>query len=197
MPTTPSRSWRENPQRYRMEAGKCTGCGEIYFPPRRVCAECGAVSSKWSGRCDGCGAWNTISEDIPLSSGPAAKGLGGTRGKVLPLGDLATADAPPPRTASGIGELDRVLGGGLVPASAVLVGGDPGIGKSTLLLQVAAALAVALLTAACGGAEDGSAGVIELGDGFIDVRLKLGMMLAPMKGRIKESIEENIRTSLV
>ena len=106
-----------------------------------TCANCGAVHSKWSGRCDDCGQWNTISEDVPLTSGPKSKGLGAARGKAITLGDLSTEEAPPPRTLSGLPELDRVLGGGLVPSSAVLVGGDPGIGKSTLLLQAAAAFA--------------------------------------------------------
>lgn len=108
---------------------------------RFVCADCGATHSKWSGRCDACGAWNTISEEAPLSAGPGKKSLGAVRGKTVPLGDLASEDAPPPRRTSGLEELDRVLGGGLVDASAVLVGGDPGIGKSTLLLQAAASFA--------------------------------------------------------
>ena len=106
-----------------------------------TCSECGATHSKWSGRCDDCGAWNSISEDAPLSAGPKSKGLGATRGKVVALSDLNSEDAPLSRDMSGLGELDRVLGGGLVPASAILVGGDPGIGKSTLLLQAAAAFA--------------------------------------------------------
>ncbi len=106
------------------------------------CSACGASFSKWSGRCESCGEWNTISEDKGLSSGgPAKKSLGAMRGKRLELGDLATQEDPPPRTLSGVGELDRVLGGGLVAASAILVGGDPGIGKSTLLLQAAARFA--------------------------------------------------------
>ena len=99
------------------------------------------MHSKWSGRCDDCGAWNSISEDAPLSAGPKSKGLGANRGKVVTLSDLNSEDAPLSRDMSGLGELDRVLGGGLVPASAILVGGDPGIGKSTLLLQAAAAFA--------------------------------------------------------
>ncbi|ALI56338.1 DNA repair protein RadA [Celeribacter marinus] len=108
-----------------------------------VCSKCAAVTTKWSGRCDECGEWNTIAEEKPLStSGPTKKSLGGMRGKPVPLSDLSTKDAPPPRTSSGIAELDRVLGGGLVPASAILVGGDPGIGKSTLLLQAAAQFAL-------------------------------------------------------
>jgi DNA repair protein RadA/Sms len=104
------------------------------------CSACGAVFSKWSGRCEGCGEWNTIQKDEGISSGPA-KSLGGKRGTALQLTDLATQEAPPPRTQSGLQELDRVLGGGLVPGSAILVGGDPGIGKSTLLLQAAAQFA--------------------------------------------------------
>ncbi|WOI57321.1 DNA repair protein RadA [Palleronia sp. LCG004] len=110
--------------------------------PSFHCTACGASYTKWSGRCDACGAWNTIVEDAGLSSGgPASKSLGTKRGRGMVLSDLATEEAPPPRTQSGLGELDRVLGGGLVPGSAILVGGDPGIGKSTLLLQGAAAFA--------------------------------------------------------
>ncbi|MEP1169763.1 MAG: DNA repair protein RadA, partial [Alphaproteobacteria bacterium] len=96
---------------------------------------------KWSGRCDGCGEWNSISEEAPLSAGPSSKSLGAKRGRSVALTDLSTEEAPPPRTMSGVAELVRVLGGGLVAASAILVGGDPGIGKSTLLLQAAARFA--------------------------------------------------------
>ncbi|MFP1645718.1 DNA repair protein RadA [Pontitalea aquivivens] len=106
-----------------------------------TCTACGAAHKKWGGKCDACGAWNTIQEEAPLSTGPASKTLGAAKGRVIPLTTLATAEAPPPRTRSGMDELDRVLGGGLVPASAILVGGDPGIGKSTLLLQGAASFA--------------------------------------------------------
>ncbi|MBB96267.1 MAG: DNA repair protein RadA [Rhodobacteraceae bacterium] len=109
--------------------------------PSFTCSACGAVHSKWSGRCDSCGAWNTISETETLSRTPGKSGLGTARGRTLDLSDLGHDEAPPPRTASGIDELDRVLGGGLVEASAILVGGDPGIGKSTLLLQAAASFA--------------------------------------------------------
>ncbi len=108
---------------------------------RFVCSECGAVTTKWSGQCDSCGAWNSISEEAPLAQGPGKQALGGARGRKMRLTDLGQDEAPPPRAASGLGELDRVLGGGLVPASAILVGGDPGIGKSTLLLQAAASFA--------------------------------------------------------
>jgi len=102
---------------------------------RYVCQACGAAGPKWAGRCEACGEWNTIVEEVPRP-GPAA-----AKGRAVEFVPLAGSAEPPPRAAVGIAELDRVLGGGLVPASAVLVGGDPGIGKSTLLLQAAAALA--------------------------------------------------------
>jgi DNA repair protein RadA/Sms len=105
--------------------------------PAFTCTACGAVHRKWAGRCEACGAWNSIVEEAPLGAGPRVTG----KGKTIALTDLSTVEPPPPRAASGIGELDRVLGGGLVPASAILVGGDPGIGKSTLLLQAAASFA--------------------------------------------------------
>ncbi len=123
------------------------------------CTACGAVLSKWSGRCEACGEWNTIIEEAPLSSGPAAKSLGAKRGTPIALADLAAEEAPPPRTRSGLAELDRVLGGGLVPASAILVGGDPGIGKSTLLLQAAARFGVAGLNVIYVSGEEASAQV--------------------------------------
>jgi len=109
--------------------------------PSFTCSACNAAHTKWSGQCDACGAWNTIEEIKPLSSGPGGKSLGTLRGRALPLTDLATQAPEPPRTTAGVDELDRVLGGGLVKASALLVGGDPGIGKSTLLLQAAARFA--------------------------------------------------------
>ncbi len=103
-----------------------------------TCTACGEKHRKWAGKCDACGGWNTIIEEAPLSAGPKSMGA---KGRTIPLTDLATEEAPPPRASSGLEELDRVLGGGLVPASAILVGGDPGIGKSTLLLQATAAFA--------------------------------------------------------
>src|SRR5690349_4381398 len=108
---------------------------------RYVCQACGAVHPKWQGRCDACGEWNTLSEEAAPAArgpGPAAKAGGGRR---IEFVGLEGESAPPPRIPTGLAELDRVLGGGLVPASAVLVGGDPGIGKSTILLQAAARIA--------------------------------------------------------
>jgi DNA repair protein RadA/Sms len=106
---------------------------------RFVCQSCAAVTSKWAGHCETCDAWNTIVEETASPRpGPAGKAPAGRR---VALVGLAGTAEPPPRAPTSIAELDRVLGGGLVPASVVLVGGDPGIGKSTLLLQAAGALA--------------------------------------------------------
>ena len=110
---------------------------------RFVCTACGTLHQKWSGRCENCGEWNTIAEETPLSQGPSSRGLGAARGRKVALTALSATEAPPPRRGSGLAELDRALGGGLVPGSATLVGGDPGIGKSTLLLQAAARFAAA------------------------------------------------------
>ncbi len=111
-----------------------------------VCSECANESVRWLGRCPGCSAWNTFEERIvqPVQSAPtrpvavASKGPNQAR-VAIALKDLEQIDEP--RIASGYGELDRVLGGGIVPGSLVLIGGDPGIGKSTLLLQTACGLA--------------------------------------------------------
>jgi DNA repair protein RadA/Sms len=110
---------------------------------RFICQSCGAVTSKWSGRCESCGEWNTITEESAPAPGPAGGGLVARRGKgrLLEFTGLTGQTPQPPRYKSGIQEFDRVCGGGLVVGSALLIGGDPGIGKSTLLLQVAAALA--------------------------------------------------------
>tara|TARA_B110000208_G_scaffold159960_1_gene194865 strand:+ start:251 stop:1609 length:1359 start_codon:yes stop_codon:yes gene_type:complete len=105
-----------------------------------TCSKCGTAHTKWAGQCDSCKAWNTLADQGPLSAGPS-KTLGSKRGRAITLTDLATIEEAPPRTKVGVAELDRVLGGGLVQASALLVGGDPGIGKSTLLLQAAARFA--------------------------------------------------------
>jgi DNA repair protein RadA/Sms len=107
-----------------------------------VCQNCGALSSRWQGRCDACGEWNTLVEEIGtagVAAGPAARTV--RRGRVFELSPLSGETPQAPRVETGIAEFDRVTGGGFVVGSALLVGGDPGIGKSTLLLQAAAALA--------------------------------------------------------
>jgi len=106
---------------------------------RFVCQSCGAVYPRWIGRCDACGEWNSIVEEAAPEAVP--KGLGSGKGRRVTLTGLDSPATPPPRRPTGIAELDRVTGGGLVPGSALLVAGDPGIGKSTLLLQAAAVMA--------------------------------------------------------
>ena len=103
---------------------------------RFVCQDCGAVYPRWTGKCDSCGGWNTVTEEVTES---APKGLGTKPGRRIDFVSLEEKQAP--RLRSGIEEFDRVLGGGLVLGAAVLIGGDPGIGKSTLLLQVVTRLA--------------------------------------------------------
>ncbi|MET0666992.1 MAG: DNA repair protein RadA [Methyloceanibacter sp.] len=111
-----------------------------------VCQACGAVTSRWSGKCGSCGEWNSIIEEAAPAGSPALVAIKGGKGRLASgaragFETLRSATTDAPRLPTGISELDRVLGGGLVPGSAVLVGGDPGIGKSTLLLQAAASLA--------------------------------------------------------
>jgi DNA repair protein RadA/Sms len=106
-----------------------------------VCQACGAVTARWSGKCASCGEWNSIIEEQAPSGSPALVAIRGGKGRLAIFETLAAATIDAPRLPTGMTELDRVLGGGLVPGSAVLVGGDPGIGKSTLLLQAAAKLA--------------------------------------------------------
>ncbi|MFM8331726.1 MAG: DNA repair protein RadA [Candidatus Methylumidiphilus sp.] len=109
------------------------------------CAECGHAQSKWAGQCGGCGLWNTLAETLeeprPAASSRFAGFAGGGGGQQGRPVDLSTVEAEEvARGSSGLEELDRVLGGGLVSGSAILIGGDPGIGKSTLLLQMLAGL---------------------------------------------------------
>lgn len=103
-----------------------------------VCQTCGSVTNKWAGKCEACGQWNSIVEEIAPEATP--KGLGHGKGRKIILEDLEGVTPEAPRILSGIAEMDRMLCGGLVEGSAILIGGDPGIGKSTLLLQVVAAL---------------------------------------------------------
>src|SRR4051812_45505046 len=112
-----------------------------------LCNHCGSVHPKWMGKCPDCGTWDSLEEYKPPTP-DARKPSGLVRGSAtadlthgadaLTLTEIDANDAP--RTPTGIGEFDRILGGGIVPGSAVLVGGEPGIGKSTLLLQVASML---------------------------------------------------------
>src|SRR5207237_6937281 len=109
-----------------------------------LCNSCGSVHPKWMGKCPDCGTWDSLEEFKAPTADPRRPidrvTSDVTHGATpLPITEIDSEDAP--RTPTGVGEFDRILGGGIVPGSAVLVGGEPGIGKSTLLLQVAHMLA--------------------------------------------------------
>jgi DNA repair protein RadA/Sms len=109
---------------------------------RYVCQACGSVASKWMGQCPDCGGWNTLHQEAAASATPfGQKHSLKAGGRLIAMQPLDAAIELPQRLPTGFGELDRALGGGLVPGSAVLIGGDPGIGKSTLLLQAAGRMA--------------------------------------------------------
>lgn len=111
--------------------------------PKRiyVCNSCGSTFSKWAGQCEGCGEWNTLIEEASENSPTGLGKASNAKGNLIELSALKGEDEALPRMKSGIGEFDRVTGGGLVPGSAILIGGDPGIGKSTILLQSMSRLA--------------------------------------------------------
>ena len=106
-----------------------------------VCQNCGSTSPRWAGKCPACGEWNTLTEETDAIAPPGTGLSRRSSGRVIVLEGLKGSTQEAPRFSTGIGELDRVTGGGIVPGSALLIGGEPGIGKSTLLLQLAATLA--------------------------------------------------------
>ena len=111
--------------------------GAIY-----VCQSCGAVHGKWSGQCGACGQWNSIVEESRSAPPGALKPAATSRARGVQFESLQSDKPEPPRIVTGVGEFDRVCGGGVVPGSAILLGGDPGVGKSTLLLEVTARAAL-------------------------------------------------------
>ena len=106
-----------------------------------VCQSCGATATRWAGKCAACEAWNTLVEETDAGPPPGSGVTHKTKGRVVKLETLKGSTAESPRIPTGIAEMDRVTGGGIVPGSAILIGGEPGIGKSTLLLQLTAHLA--------------------------------------------------------
>jgi DNA repair protein RadA/Sms len=163
---------------------------------RYVCQSCGAAQLRWEGQCRSCGAWNTLVETVirePARKRPSLAGVVGGGVGAAPQSLAGLREAEPVRTPTGIGELDRVLGGGLVPGSVVLLGGEPGIGKSTLLLQAGAGLAV-----------DGTAGARAAGRDILyatgeesagQVRLRagrLGLLDGPAGERIRVAAENEV-----
>ena len=154
--------------------------------PTFVCQSCGAASPRWQGKCEACGAWNTLVEEGEAAR-PAGPGRPARKGRLFALEPLAGDTRETPRLASGLPEFDRVTGGGFVRGSVLLVGGDPGIGKSTLLVQVAAALARAGHRAVYISGEEAVA----------QVRLRaerLGLGDAPVELAAETSVEDIIAT---
>ena len=107
-----------------------------------VCQTCGSVQSKWAGQCPACNGWNCLVEEIQSRPPGALAPSRATKMRGLAFETLDTQTIPPPRIMTGVDEFDRVCGGGVVRGSALLLSGDPGVGKSTLLLQVCAQAAV-------------------------------------------------------
>ncbi|MBX6426925.1 MAG: DNA repair protein RadA [Variibacter sp.] len=151
-----------------------------------VCQNCGAAYGRWQGRCDACGEWNTVAEESAALE-RAMPGRKSRKGRVFQLESLSGASSEAPRLASGMAELDRVTGGGFVRGSVLLVGGDPGIGKSTLLIQAAAALARAGHRAVYVSGEEAVA----------QVRLRaerLGLAAAPVELAAETAVEDIVAT---
>ena len=118
-----------------------------------ICQSCGTVHPRWAGQCDGCSEWNTITEQVAENAAPLGAKVRRAQGKTIDFVPLQGASEKTPRTKADIPEFDRVTGGGLVDGSVILIGGDPGIGKSTLLLQVTANLSRKVKVAYISGEE--------------------------------------------
>ncbi|MEO8779601.1 MAG: DNA repair protein RadA [Rhodanobacter sp.] len=161
-----------------------------------VCTDCGAEHSKWQGQCIECGAWNTLSAFVLEAATAGKASVGAQRSsyagaptdspKITPLTEVMLTREP--RTLTGIGELDRVLGGGLVQGSVVLIGGDPGIGKSTLLLQVLGTLGRQLPSVYVTG-EESLAQVAARGQ-------RLGLSLEPLRALAETCIERILEQAM-
>ncbi|HEV2365964.1 MAG TPA: DNA repair protein RadA [Caulobacteraceae bacterium] len=144
--------------------------------PLFYCQACGAAEAKWSGRCAACGAWNTLVQEAGGGSAPPGALAPDRSGRAAALAfeSLQSVGPPPPRLATGIAEFDRVAGGGIVPGSAILLAGDPGVGKSTLLLEVCASAAKAGAVCAYVSGE-------EAAEQIRDRARRLGLSEAPVR----------------
>jgi DNA repair protein RadA/Sms len=156
--------------------------------PSFVCQNCGAAFSRWQGKCEACGEWNTLLEEGDAVA-PIAAGRRTGKGRPFALEPLSGEAHEAPRLPSGIAELDRVTGGGFVHGSVLLVGGDPGIGKSTLLIQAAAALARAGHRTVYISGEEAVAQVRLRAD-------RLGLANAPVELAAETSVEDILATLL-
>ncbi|HZS63302.1 MAG TPA: DNA repair protein RadA [Xanthobacteraceae bacterium] len=153
-----------------------------------VCQNCGATSPRWQGKCEACGEWNTLVEEgAAIAAAGPAFGRAPRKGRLFALEPMTGETQSAPRLPSGLAEFDRVTGGGFVRGSVLLVGGDPGIGKSTLLIQVAAALANAGARAAYISGEEAVAQVRLRAD-------RLGLGGAPVELAAETSVEDIIAT---
>jgi DNA repair protein RadA/Sms len=156
--------------------------------PSFICQNCGAAYNRWQGKCEACGEWNTLlEEDGAITAPVAAGGRRSGKGRPFALEPLAGDARDAPRLPSGIAELDRVTGGGFVHGSVLLVGGDPGIGKSTLLIQATAALANAGHRAVYISGEEAVAQVRLRAD-------RLGLSAAKVELAAETSIEDILAT---
>ena len=152
-----------------------------------VCQNCGAVTQRWQGKCESCGEWNTIVEEAVSAGIGAAIARNGLAGRAFALEDLTGAARAEARIVTGIAELDRVAGGGCVPGSVALIGGEPGIGKSTLLIQACAASA----------RKGGRVVYISGEESTSQVRLRagrLGLSQAPVQLAAQTGVEDIIAT---
>src|SRR5215468_2546104 len=152
-----------------------------------VCQNCGAAYGRWQGKCDACGEWNTIAEESSATARPPMPGRAPRKGRAFKLEPLAGESSDAPRLASRIAEFDRVTGGGFVRGSVLLLGGDPGIGKSTLLIQVAATLARAGERAVYISGEEAVAQVRLRAD-------RLGLASAAVELAAETSVEDIVAT---
>ncbi len=155
---------------------------------RFVCQACGSVSPRWQGQCADCAEWNTlVEESAAVVTAFAARHDLSSGGRSIPLVGLESDVALPPRIATGISEFDRATGGGIVPGSATLIGGDPGVGKSTLLLQVAARIATSGHSAVYVSGE-------EAADQVRMRALRLGLGTAPVRLAAATSVRDILTT---
>lgn len=156
-------------------------------PKRRyVCQACGSVTTRWQGQCPDCAEWNTLGEEAPETVFSSKHDLS-SGGRMIGFVTLDQPVALPERRKTGLAEFDRALGGGLVPGSAILMGGDPGIGKSTLLLQAAAAIALAGASAVYISGEEASGQVRLRAD-------RLGLGKAPVRLAAATSVRDILTT---
>ena len=156
------------------------------------CSSCGGASPQWAGQCPTCGEWNTLVEEAVRAIGrPVATAIGEP---ALLVGDVPTEERSP--TPTGVGEVDRVLGGGLVPGSVTVIGGAPGMGKSTLLLQVAAAVAASGRTALYSSSEEARVQVRARAERLGVVTDRLWLHAEPSVGHLLATVDD-VRPDLV